>query len=64
MAVGIKCPYCGKIGYTSSPQTNPICPYCEEEHDFPREEEVRTKGKPIILIPGKNKRGKSEQFNL
>lgn len=63
MAVGVKCPYCGRTGYTSSPQTNPICPYCGREHDYPREEEVKTEGKDIVLTPGK-KREENEKHRL
>lgn len=55
MAVGVKCPYCKKIGYTSSPQVNRICSYCGQEHASPEKEEVEINGKPIILTPGKKK---------
>ncbi len=60
MAVGVKCPYCGEIGYTSSPRANCICPYCGKEHDFPEEEEFGINGRFTILTPGK-KRDKNEK---
>lgn len=62
MAVGVKCPYCGRVGYTSSPQANHICPYCGQEHDF-FQEKVRAKGKSIILTPRK-KRERGEKHSL
>jgi len=65
MAVGVRCPHCGRIGYTSSPQTNSICPYCGQEHHPPREKEARIKEKPIILMPGKKEvEKKGEKYNL
>lgn len=58
MAVGVKCPYCGKIGYTSSPQANSRCPYCGRQHDLPHKKESKIRGKSIILTPGKRKERK------
>ena len=65
MAVGVKCPHCGRIGYTSSPQTNSICPYCGQECRPPREKKVRIKGKFITLTLGKKEvEEKSEKYSL
>lgn len=55
MAIGVKCPYCGEVGYTSSPQVIRICSYCKQEHDFPGEAKMGPNGKPAILTPGKKK---------
>ena len=45
MAVGIRCPHCGRIGYTSSPQTNSLCPYCGQECHPPSGEESQDRRK-------------------
>jgi ribosomal protein S27E len=65
MAVGVRCPYCGRIGYTSSPQTNSICPYCGQKYHPPRGNKVGIKRKPIILTSGKKEvEKKGEKYNL
>ncbi len=65
MAVGVRCPHCGRIGYTSSPQTNSICPYCGQEHHPPPGE--RSQDKRKTHHPDARKKEvekKGEKYNL